>query len=708
MSTTGARALDPCPAPGVRPVTGGVEAAVFAAGATQVWLCTFDDDGAAKGVESRHALPDAGRGWFGGYVPNITPGTRYGFRADGPWEPGEGQRFNPAKLLLDPYARSIEGDLDYEPGVFAHDLDDASVRSDPDSAPFVPRCVVVETDFDWGGDTPPFEAPTRSVGPTSSHLRTSPSPARDERVVYEAHVRELTMRLPGVPEHLRGTYAGLAHPVTIEHLTGLGVTTLELLPVHAHVDEPHLRDLALTNHWGYNTIGFFAPHAAYASSDDPHEVLREFKGMVKLLHAAGIEVLLDVVYNHTAEQSTAGATISWRGLAAPTYYRLDDEGGDVDVTGCGNTLDLTDPVTLEMVLDSLRYWVQECHVDGFRYDLAVALGRGEDLRFDPDHPFFLALRDDPVLSGVLHVAEPWDIGPDGWRTGQFPGAWAEWNDRFRDTAREFWLGSAGAVSAGEEPGHGVRDLATRLVGSRDLFAERTPLASVNFVTAHDGFTLADLVSYGEKHNEANGEDNRDGSDHNLSWNHGAEGPTDDEVISLARRRSVRNLLGTLLLSAGVPMLSSGDEIGRTHGGNNNPYCQDNEITWLDWDLDDARRDLLATTSSLTALRREVPVLRDHDESVIGWFDETGAQMDDEAWAQDERRTLQLRLEGRPCALLVAHGGLDEIEVALPEVPGGGAWRLRWDSAWERPGKAPGTAGDEPQVLTPLSLRLYTT
>lgn len=700
MSTAGARALPHRPAPGVRPVDGGVEASVFAPDATAVWLCTFDGEGGESAVE----LPSAAAGWWAGFVPEIGPGTRYGFRADGPWDPAAGHRHNPAKLLLDPYARSIEGTLTYVPEVYGHVVEesgasDMATRADGDSAPFVPRCVVVDTGFDWGGDAPP-------------------AVPRDERVVYEVHVREMTRLLPGVPEHLRGTYAGMAHPVTIEHLRSIGVTTVELLPVHAFVDEPHLQSLGLTNHWGYNTIGFFAPHAPYASDADPHEVIREFKGMVKLLHAAGIEVLLDVVYNHTAEQSTGGATLGWRGLAASRYYRLDEDGGDVDVTGCGNTLDLTDPIALEMVLDSLRYWVQECHVDGFRYDLAVALGRGEDLGFDPEHPFFAALREDPVLSRVLHVAEPWDIGPDGWRTGQFPEAWAEWNDRFRDTARDFWLADAGALSAGEGSGPGVRELATRLVGSRDLFAERTPLASVGFVTAHDGFTLADLVAHEQKHNGANGEDNRDGNDHNRSWNHGAEGPTDDAVISLARRRSVRNLLGTLLLSAGVPMLASGDEIGRSTGGNNNPYCQDNEMTWLDWDLDEAKEDLLATVATLTALRREVAVLRDHDESVIGWFDEDGIEMTDEAWEQDDRRTLQLRLEGAPSALVVAHGGLDEIDVTLA---GENPWRLRWDSAWERPqgeGAEPadGSAGLEAlpraashldQRVGPLSLRLYT-
>ena len=691
MSTTTAQPLPDRPAPGVRPVDGGVTVAVPAASASAVWLCLFDDDGSAKGAERRVSLPAAGEGWWGGFVPDVRPGTRYGLRADGPWDPAAGHRHNPAKLLLDPWGRAVEGRVSYEPAVYGHAVDesgegDVTVRSELDSAPFVPRNVVLDTTFDWGDDAPPAHP-------------------RDSRVVYEAHVREVTRLLDGVPEHLRGTYAGMAHPVTIEHLQRLGVTTVELLPVHAFADEPHLVELGLTNHWGYNTLGFFAPHAPYASDADPHEVLRELKGMVKLLHAAGIEVLLDVVYNHTAEQSTGGATLSWRGLDAATWYRLDEQGHDVDVTGCGNTLDLTEPLVLEMVLDSLRYWVEEVHVDGFRYDLAVALGRGDDLGYDPDHPFFVALREDPVLSRVLHVAEPWDLGPDGWRTGQFPGAWAEWNDRFRDATRDFWLADAGALSRGEVSGPGVREIATRLVGSRDLFGDRTPLSSVSFVTAHDGFTMADLVAYDTKHNEANGEDNRDGNDHNRSWNHGAEGPTDDAVIALARRRSVRNLLGTLLLSAGVPMIASGDEIGRTHDGNNNPYCQDNEMTWLDWDLDDARRDLLASAGALTALRREVPVLRDHDESVIGWYDETGAPMTDETWAQDERRTLQLHLAGEPAALIVVHGGLAEAAVTLPDV---GPLRLRWDSAWERPQAADSTPADREQTLTPLSLRLYTT
>ncbi|WP_282072834.1 glycogen debranching protein GlgX [Janibacter hoylei] len=673
MSTSTARVLPHRPTPGVHPVDGGVTVAVHAADATAVWLCLTDDEGG----ETRIELPPFGDGWWGGFVPDVHPGRRYGLRADGPWDPAVGHRHDPAKLLLDPWGRAVEGTVTYDPAVF---------ERGGESAPFVPRNVVLDTTFDWGDDAPPAHP-------------------RDARVVYEVHVREMTRRLPGVPEHLRGTYAGLCHPVTIEHLRSLGVTTVELLPVHAFADEPHLVEHGLTNHWGYNTVGFFAPHAPYASDADPHEVLREIKGMVKLLHAAGIEVLLDVVYNHTAEQGVGGATLSWRGLGGGTWYRLDEQGHDVDVTGCGNTLDLTDPVVLEMVLDSLRYWVTEVHVDGFRYDLAVALGRGEDLGYAPDHPFLVALREDPVLSRVLHVAEPWDLGPDGWRTGQFPGAWAEWNDRFRDTTRDFWLADAGALSRAEVSGPGVREIATRLVGSRDLFGERTPLSSVGFVTAHDGFTAADLVVYDHKHNEANGEDNRDGNDHNRSWNHGVEGPTDDAVVQLARRRSVRNLLGTLLLSSGIPMIASGDEIGRTHDGNNNPYCQDNEMTWLDWDLDDERRDLLATVAHLTGLRREVPVLRDHDESVIGWHDETGAPMTDETWAQDARRTLQLHLAGEPAALVVVHGGLDEAAVTLPDV---GTLRLRWDSAWERPQDADAGPADRQQTLTPLSLRLYTT
>jgi len=663
MSTTGAAALPHHPAPGVHPVGGGVEVAVFAPDATAVRLCTLDDGDETPAELTRLAAAGGEDGWWGGFVPDVDPGTRYGFRAEGPWDPVSGHRFDPDVLLLDPYGRFV----------------------DTGRAPFAN--VVIDTGFDWGEDAHPRHP-------------------RDERVVYEVHVKEMTRLLPGVPEHLRGTYAGMAHPVTIEHLRRLGITSVELLPVHAFVDEPRLTELGLTNHWGYNTVGYFAPHAPYASSEDPHEVLREFKGMVKLLHAAGIEVLLDVVYNHTAEQGVDGEPMSWRGLAAARYYRLDEVGRDVDVTGVGNTLDLTDPVVLAMVLDSLRYWVEECHVDGFRYDLAVALGRGEALEFDPEHPFFLALREDPVLSRVLHVAEPWDIGPDGWRTGQFPGAWAEWNDRFRDTARDFWLADARALSAGEVTGPGVRDLATRLVGSRDLFAERTPLSSVGFVTAHDGYTLADLVAYEQKHNEANGEGNRDGNDDNRSWNHGAEGPTDDAMVALARRRSTRNLPGTLLLSAGVPMIASAAEIGRTTEGNNTPYCQDNELTWLDWDLDGRKEALLTTAAELTALRREVPVLRDHDESVIGWFDETGAEMTDETWEQDERRALQLRLAGEPSALVVVHGGLDEIDVTLA---GEDAWRLRWDSAWERPedGEA-GQPAEGSATMTPLSLRLYTT
>ncbi len=430
---------------------------------------------------------------------------------------------------------------------------DPDVRDDRDSAPFVPRSVVLADGFDWGDDRRP-DVPW------------------SQTVVYEAHVRGLTQRLPGVPEHLRGTYAGLAHPATVEHLTSLGVTTVELLPVHAFTHEPALARRGARNYWGYNTLSFFAPHAAYASVADPAAVLREVKGMVRLLHQAGLEVVLDVVYNHTAEQGREGATLSWRGLDNQAYYRLDDNGRDVDVTGCGNTLDLCHPRAVQLALDSLRYWAEQVHVDGFRFDLATALARGRDDAFDPDHPFLVALRTDPVLSRLKLVAEPWDVGPHGWRTGQFPPPMAEWNDRFRDTVRTFWLADAARAARGE-PGHGVRELATRLSGSQDLFGvgDRGPLASVNYLAAHDGFTVADTTAYERKHNEANGEGNRDGHDDNRSWNHGVEGDSEVPAVVAARRRSIRSLLGTLLLSTGVPMLAAGDELGRTQGGNNNAY-----------------------------------------------------------------------------------------------------------------------------------------
>ena len=529
-------------------------------------------------------------------------------------------------------------------------------------------------------------------------------------MIYEAHVRNQTALHPDVPEELRGTYAGLAHPASVAHLTELGVTAVELLPVHVFTHEPHLVRRGMTNHWGYNTLGFFAPHPGYAAATDPQGVVDEVKGMVKLLHREGIEVILDVVYNHTAEQDRTGATLSWRGLDQRAYYRLDERGRDIDVTGCGNTLDLRHPVVCRMVLDSLRYWVQEFHVDGFRFDLAVALGRGRGDEFDPDHPFLVALRTDPVLSRVTLIAEPWDLGMHGWRTGQFPPPFMEWNDRFRDAVRRFWISDVRAQAHGQHS-HGLQDLATRLAGSRDLFGhrDRGPTASVNFVAAHDGFTLADLTSYDHKHNEANGEDNRDGSNGNTSWNHGVEGPTDDPTVVAARARTIRNALGTLLLSTGVPMVNAGDEMGRTQGGNNNAYCQDNATSWLDWDLAPWQADLLATAQHLVRVRQELPALRQrvwalgrqvHDDGSrdMEWYAADGTAMGNR-WDHPGTRVVQMYVAGAwmgaESALVVVNGGAHEHEVTLPAAPGVTAYRLLWDSDWERPqpaarAQAPGT------------------
>ncbi|NHA68038.1 glycogen debranching protein GlgX [Phycicoccus flavus] len=699
------------PPPGVTPVAGGCDVAVYAGHAEGVEVCLFEPGDAAGESERRVPLRERAHGWWFGTVPGMVAGQRYGLRAAGPWDPERGMLHNPAKLLLDPYADALEGSVTWGPELYAHVVDgswhgELDRPSALDSRGHVPRGVVVDHAFDWGADSPPGRT-------------------RSESVLYEAHVRGQTMRHPGVPEELRGTYAGLAHPAAVEHLVSLGVTAVELLPVHAFTHEPHLVRRGLTNHWGYNTLGFMAPHPAYAAARDPQGVVDEVKGMVKLLHAAGIEVVLDVVYNHTAEQGRTGAALSWRGLDQRAYYRLDERGRDIDVTGCGNTLDLRHPVVCRMVLDSLRHWVQEYHVDGFRFDLAVALGRGRGDDFDPDHPFLVALRTDPVLSRVTLVAEPWDLGIHGWRTGQFPPPFLEWNDRFRDTARRFWVGDQRAQRDGHA-GHDARELATRLTGSRDLFGarDRGPTASVNFVTAHDGFTLADLVSYDHKHNEANGEDNRDGSDGNGSWNHGAEGPTDDDTVLAARRRTVRALLGTLLLSQGVPMLTAGDELGRTQGGNNNAYCQDTEVAWVDWDLEPWQEDLVATTRHLLALRRRLPALRrrmwllgrpvEGDRLDVAWFGADGAPMHGR-WEQAGSRVLQMALAptgpGEPGVLLVVNGTDRDVEVTAPDGLGGG--RLLWDSAWDRPeGSEPGegerTEPESPALVAATSLRVYAT
>ncbi|HET6635210.1 MAG TPA: glycogen debranching protein GlgX, partial [Streptomyces sp.] len=561
----------------------GTNFALWAGGAEAVELCLFDE----TGRETRCPLTELTHEIWHGFLPGIGPGTRYGYRVHGRWDPWTGARWNPAKLLLDPYARAVDGDFTLPPEVYGHvrdwpqqDMAD-TVRDERDSAPHVPKGVVVDDADTWDDDRRP----------------KTPWP---DSVLYEVHVRGFTMRHPGIPEPLRGTYAGLAHPAALDHLTRLGVTAVELLPVHQFAHEDHLLRRGLRNYWGYNSIGYFAPHAGYAASGTRGQQVGEFKRMVRALHDAGIEVILDVVYNHTAEAGELGPTLSLRGIDNRGYYRLaGDARRYADYTGCGNTLHVVQPQVLRLITDSLRYWVQEMGVDGFRFDLAAALARSmHDV--DMLSPFLAVIAQDPVLRRVKLIAEPWDVGDGGYQVGAFPPLWTEWNDRYRDTVRDFWRGAL----------PDVRDLGYRLSGSSDLYAwgGRRPYASVNFINAHDGFTLRDLVSYTGKRNEANGEDNRDGTHDNRSWNCGAEGETDDTGVQALRRRQLRNLLTTLLLSTGVPMLVAGDEFGRTQGGNNNGYCQDNETSWLDWELDEDRRELLTFVQQLIRVRRGQPVL----------------------------------------------------------------------------------------------------
>ncbi|MDO5629708.1 MAG: glycogen debranching protein GlgX [Mobilicoccus sp.] len=689
------RLSDIAPPLGARPDDSGTTFAVYAAHADAVEVCLFEAGDEAGVTETRVPMTHRVHHIWWVHVPGVGPGQRYGYRVHGPWRPSAGMRHNPAKLVLDPYARAIEGAPQWSPPLFGHEVDEEfegspDVRDDRDSAPVMARSVVVHDGFDWG---------------EGAHHRV---PWRDT-VIYEAHVRGATLRHPGVPEHLRGTYAGLAHPAFIGHLHHLGVTTLELLPVHAFMDEQHLAQRGMRNFWGYNTLGFFAPHAAYAAATDPQGVIDEVKGMVRTLHENGIEVILDVVYNHTAEQGSDGPTLSWRGIDAQTYYRLDDWGHNIDVTGCGNTVDLRNPTTCGMVLDSLRYWASEFRIDGFRFDLAVALARGPGDDFHPDHAFLVALRTDPLLRELKHIAEPWDVGMHGWRTGQFPPPFAEWNDRFRDTVRTFWLPD---VATRASNGHGVRELATRVSGSQDLFGtgDRGPVASINYVASHDGYTVADTTAYERKHNEANGEHNRDGHGDNRSWNHGVEGPTDDEEVRLRRRRSVRNLLATTLLSTGTPMLCAGDEFGRSQGGNNNAYCQDNETSWLDWDHAGWQRDLVETTRFLLELRRTHPVVRQRHffpadvvegdgRADVEWFGRYGEQMTWESWEDPRCRVLQTLLDGRDVdgtsLLLVFQGKSTADEVRLPPLTSAAGYRLLWDSVWENPQQ-----GEHTHVVVP--------
>jgi isoamylase len=753
---------DPAPRPVVRPLIrptarrshvpplgvyvtpdGGIDAAVLASHATAVDLCLIDVTDPAldehdpnRYVERRFEMVGPVYGVWHTHVPEVAPGQRYGFRVYGPWDPRAGLRHNPAKLLIDPYARGFAGELRYGPevvGSVATRRDEApgpgwwlgdryGAADDRDSLAYVPHSVVV--------------APLPPPAPLSR-----PRVPWADTVIYEAHVRGLTMLREDIPAELRGTYAGAAHPAVVEHLKSLGVTTLELLPIHQSVAEPRLAADGLPNYWGYNTLGFFAPNAAYATQAaqdrGAEAVLDEVRGMVYLLHKAGIEVLLDVVYNHTCEGGDDSLHLSWRGLDNPVYYLHDgaSPAALADVTGTGNSLDFRRPRVIQMALDSLRYWAETVGVDGYRFDLAVTLGRG-NVGFDPDHPLLVALQTDPVLSGLKLVAEPWDVGPGGWQTGSFPPPMAEWNDRFRDAARQFWLDAPRQGAHGLEM-VGLRDLATRLAGSADLFGPgdpplvRGPVASVNYVTAHDGFTLADLVAYDHKHNEANGEDNRDGSDNNLSWNHGIEGHTlsgDDattepwQAIVPPRRRSQRNLLGTLLLAAGTPMLTAGDEFGRTQGGNNNAYVQDNEVSWLRWAKDHAATDLLETTRYLLRLRREHPALRP-DSFYLGaprpgesdpdllWFSGAGAPMEPATWNNPSRRVLQMLRPGPAVGdadvLLVINGGLDDAYVTLPPArPGSALWELAWDSAWDAPGVPEDEAGPRTSVtMNALSMHV---
>jgi glycogen operon protein len=676
----------------------GVDVAVFAEHATGVEICL---PGEGRDGEDRVPLQHRVHGIWHGHVPGVGAGRRYGLRVHGVWHPVSGHRYNPHKVVLDPYARALVPPT-LAPELFSHTVDDR-LAGDPgvldrrDSAAVAPWGVVVDDAFAWGADRPP---------------RTP----WEDTVVYEAHVKGLTMRHPGVPREIRGTYEALGHPATLAHLLRLGVTAVELLPVHAGFPEPRLASLGLTNYWGYNTLGFFAPDprlsAAARRGEPPGSEIAEFKTMVKRLHAAGLEVLLDVVHNHTCEGGEGGPTLSWRGIDNAAYYRTNGPGY-VDHTGTGNSLDFGHPEVVRMTLDSLRYWVTHMHVDGFRYDLMTTLARGRGGDFDPDHPLLVALRTDPVLRSVKHIAEPWDVGPGGWRTGQFPVPLAEWNDRYRDGVREFWLAGAKADRAGR-PGPGVRDLATRLAGSHDVFDDgRGPLASVNYIASHDGFTLADLVTYDHKHNEANGEDNRDGHAHNLSDNHGWEGPTEDRGIREARLATLRALLGTWAVSTGVPMLTAGDELGRSQLGNNNAYCLDSEVTWLDWRLAPWQQDLLDTARFLLKLRATHPALRQrtfftgdsvHPDGTkdLAWFTGDGDEMTDREWFDGHRRTLVMYLHPHdgavsdpgtrpPSLVAVVNGGAHDREVLLPERPWAVRYRLLWSSAMPRPGWPAGPA-----------------
>jgi glycogen operon protein len=651
----------------------GVNFSLFSAHATRVELCIFDSDGRTE-IE-RVDLPEYTDEIWHGYLEGLGPGAVYGYRVHGPYAPEEGHRFNPNKLLADPYAREFVGSLEWNHACFGYSIgaqDEDLSYNGLDSAPYVPKCVVVDAAFDW----------KRSVSPLVPWDRT---------IIYEMHARGFTQRHPGINERLRGTFAGLSSVSVIKYLRSLGITTIELMPIHTYVNDSHLLERGLTNYWGYNSIGFFAADPRFFA--DPRRAVQEFKNMVRRFHDAGLEVILDVVYNHTAEGNERGPTFSFKGIDNASYYRLaPDKRYYINDTGTGNTLNLSHPRVMQMVTDSLRYWVQEMHVDGFRFDLGTILAR-EPNGFDNQSGFLKAVSQDPVLGAVKLIAEPWDCGPGGYQVGQFPPGWAEWNDRYRDVVRDFWRGEAPAS-----------EVAPRLYGSADLFDRygRKPYASVNFITAHDGFTLHDLVSYNERHNEANGEDNRDGHSHNRSWNCGAEGETDDAEINKLRRRQMRNFLATLLLSQGTPMLLAGDEFARTQGGNNNAYCQDNSISWIDWKLPKRNQAQVKFVQRLTQLRAEYPILRrsrflsgrpieELGLKEITWINAAGHEMDESHWSDTRMQCFGMLLDGRAqptgirqrgsdaTLLIVLNAWHDLVNFTLPGHAGDEKWELLIDT-----------------------------
>jgi len=651
----------------------GVNFALFSANATKVELCLFDLEGRQE--LERIELPEYTDEVWHGYLPDARPGTTYGYRVHGPYEPTAGHRFNPNKLLLDPYARQLIGDLTWNPALFGYTIGspDADLSFDKrDSARYMPKCRVVESAFTWG----------RVRRPQIPWERT---------IIYETHLRGFTMQHPAVPRELRGTFSGLMQHEVIEYIRNLGVTAVELLPIHAFVDDSYLIEKGLRNYWGYNSIGFFAPQPRYLATPFVNEV----KEMVSHLHDAGIEVILDVVYNHTAEGNELGPTLSFKGIDNASYYRLaPDKRYYINDTGTGNTVNLSHSRVLQMVTDSLRYWAQEVQIDGFRFDLATILGR-EPHGFEEDGRFLDTCRQDPALSQVKLIAEPWDCGPGGYQVGRFSPGWAEWNDRYRDTVRSYWKGDEGKLP----------ELASRITASADIFNKRgrRPWASVNFVTAHDGFTLNDLVSYNDKHNEANGEGNKDGHDHNLSFNHGVEGPTDDPEIRSLRLRQMRNMLATLLFSQGTPMLLAGDEFARTQHGNNNAYAQDNEISWIDWEsIDEDGIELLEFTRKLIQLRQNLPILRrgrflsgvyneELDVKDVTWLTPAGDEMTPEHWQDPNARCISILLDGRAqptgirrrgtdvTLLMILNAYHDVVQCTLPEVVGGSAWMCHIDT-----------------------------